>query len=90
MKLLFNLEITEGSRIKAVPSAYLHSLPREQQVTEVSEFLAWAEREARDNSDLTARAEAEIGIATAREFLQTLQVDTLRIYTGKRPEEQDD
>ncbi len=69
MKLLFNLEIIEGSRIKAVPSAYLHSLPREQQVTEVREFLAWAEREARDNSDLTARAEAEIGIATAREFL---------------------
>jgi len=69
MKLLFNLEVVAGNRIQARPSAYLNALPREQQVAAVSEFLAWAEREARENSDLTARAEAEIGIATAREFL---------------------
>jgi hypothetical protein len=81
MKLLFNLEVIEGKRIKAQPSTYLKSLPRSRQIAEVSEFLEWAQREARGNSDLTARAEAEIGIATAREFLDRLDQQT-HIITG--------
>jgi len=72
MKLLFNLDVIEGNRIKAQPSEYLRSLPRDRQVAEVTGFLRWAQAEARDNPDLTARAEAEIGIATAREFLERL------------------
>jgi hypothetical protein len=90
MKLLFNLEVVAGNRVRARPSDYLRSLSREDQVEAVTGFLQWAEKEATNNSNPQARAEAEIGIATAREFLQTLQADTLRIYTGKRPEEQDD
>ena len=90
MKLLFNLEVVAGNRVRARPSDYLRSLPPDKQFTEVSEFLHWAEREAVNNSNPQARAEAEIGIATAREFLQTLQADTPRIYTGKRPEEPHD
>jgi len=82
MKLLFNLEVIEGNRIKASPSDHLKSLPVAQQVTAVTEFLGWAENEARTNEDLQARAEAEIGIATAREFLQKLEHGTVRIYTG--------
>jgi hypothetical protein len=70
VKLLFNLEVVEGNRIKAQPSDYLKSLPVEQQLGEVREFLQWAETEARENPDQTARAEAEIGIATATEFLE--------------------
>jgi hypothetical protein len=73
MKLLFNLEVIDGNRIRAQPSDYLKSLPREQQINAVSEFLEWAQREARENRDLQARAEAEIGIATAREFLDGLE-----------------
>ena len=82
MKLLFNLDVIEGNRVKARPSDYLKSLPVDQQVTAVTEFLNWAENEARNNEDLQARAEAEIGVATAREFLQKLEHDTQRIYTG--------
>ena len=82
MKLLFNLEVIEGNRIKANPSDYLKSLPVDQQITAVTEFLGWAENEARTNEDLQARAEAEIGIATAREFLQKLEHGTVPIYTG--------
>jgi hypothetical protein len=82
MKLLFNLEVIEGNRIKANPSDYLKSLPVDQQITAVTEFLGWAENEARTNEDLQARAEAEIGIATAREFLQKLEQGAARIYTG--------
>jgi hypothetical protein len=89
MKLLFNLEVVAGNRVRARPSDYLRSLPRGEQVTAVTEFLHWAENEAANNSDPQARAEAEIGIATAREFLQTLQ-DMPRIYTGKRSEKTDD
>jgi hypothetical protein len=86
MKLLFNLEVVAGNRVRARPSDYLH----DEQVAAVSEFLQWAENEAANNSNPQARAEAEIGIATAREFLQTLQADTPRIYTGKRSEEPND
>jgi hypothetical protein len=83
MKLLFNLEVVAGNRVRARPSDYLRSLPHAEQLAAVREFLQWAEREAANNSSPQARAEAEIGIATAREFLQTLQADTPRIYTGK-------
>jgi hypothetical protein len=90
MKLLFNLDVVGGNRVRARPSEYLRSLPHDEQVKAVSEFLQWAESEAANNSNPQARAEAEIGIATAREFLQTLQTDTPRIYTGKQPEEPHD
>ncbi len=90
MKLLFNLEVTAGNRIRARPSDYLKSLPHDEQAAAVSEFLQWAESEAANNSSPQARAEAEIGIATAREFLQTLQADSTRIYTGKQAEEPHD
>ena len=79
MKLLFNLQVIEGNRIKATPSDYLQSLSAEEQYAAVSEFLDWARTEARDNPDPQARAEAEIGIATAQEFLDKSQP---RIYTG--------
>jgi hypothetical protein len=90
MKLLFNLEVTEGNRIRARASDYLRSLPPAGQIAAVTEFLQWAEREAANNSNPQARAEAEIGIATAREFLQTLQADKPRIVTGKQVEESHD
>jgi hypothetical protein len=90
MKLLFNLEVVEGKRIRARPSDYLQSLPPADQATAVSEFLQWAEHEAANGSSPQARAEAEIGVATAREFLQRLQVDTPHIYTGKQAEEPHD
>ncbi|MDH3980762.1 MAG: hypothetical protein OEU91_09670 [Gammaproteobacteria bacterium] len=82
MKLLFNLEVVEGNRIKARPSDYLKSLPAGQQIAEVREFLHWAETEARENPDLTGRAEAEIGIATAREFLEKHGQQPASIITG--------
>lgn len=82
MKLLFNLDVVEGNRIKARPSDYLKSLPAEQQLSEVREFLQWAETEARENPDLTGRAEAEIGIATAREFLEKHGQQPSSIFTG--------
>ena len=85
MKLLFNLDVIEGNRVRARPSEYLQSLPVEQQLQAVSEFLQWAEQEAQSNPDLQARAEAEIGIATAREYLDRLQQDSPRIYTGADP-----
>jgi len=90
MKLLFNLDVVDGSRVRARPSDYLRSLPRDAQVEAVTEFLRWAEKAAAEDSDPQARAEAEIGIATAREFLQTLQADTPRIYTGKQAEDPHD
>ena len=55
-------------------------------MTEVEEFLQWAENAAKNDPDQQARAEAEIGIATAKEFLDKLQNGTARIYTGNRPE----
>jgi hypothetical protein len=82
MKLLFNLEVVEGNRVKARPSDYLKLLPVNEQITSVTEFLHWAEKEAHDNEDLQARAEAEIGVATATEFLQKLEQGAARIYTG--------
>jgi hypothetical protein len=82
MKLLFNLEVLEGNRVRARPSDYLLSLPRDRQIEEVSEFLRWAEQEAANGTDPQARAEAEIGVATARQFLAKLDQDTPRIYTG--------
>jgi hypothetical protein len=81
VKLLFNLEVLEGKRIKARPSDYLKSLPAEQQLSEVREFLQWAETEARENNDPAARAEAEIGVATASEFLDK-QTQPSAIITG--------
>jgi len=86
MKLLFNLEVIEGNRVKARPSDYLKSLPAEQQITAVEEFLQWAENAAKNDPDQQARAEAEIGIATAKEFLDKLQNGAARIYTGDRHE----
>jgi hypothetical protein len=82
MKLLFNLEVLEGNRVRARPSDYLLSLPRDRQIEEVAEFLHWAEQEADNGTDPQARAEAEIGVATARQFLAKLDQDTPRIYTG--------
>ena len=86
MKLLFNLEVIEGNRVKARPSDYLKSLPAEQQITAAEEFLQWAENAAKNDPDQQARAEAEIGIATAKEFLDKLQKGAARIYTGNRHE----
>ena len=86
MKLLFNLEVIEGNRVKARPSDYLKSLSAEQQITAVEEFLQWAENAAKNDPDQQARAEAEIGIATAKEFLDKLQNGAARIYTGDRHE----
>lgn len=85
MKLLFNLDVVDGNRIKARPSDYLQSLPREQQLAEVRAFLQWAENEARENPDLSARAEAEIGIATAREFLDRHAQQAATIITDSSP-----
>ena len=82
MKLLFNLDVIDGNRVKARPSDYLRSLPVDQQITAVTEFLDWAENEVRNSENPQARAEAEIGVATAREFLQKLQAAPPRIYTG--------
>lgn len=79
MKLLFDLDIIEGNRLRARPSAYLQSLTPDEQHAAVTEFLHWAEAEVRSSQDPQSRAEAEIGIATAREFLDKLQP---RIYTG--------
>ena len=82
MKLLFNLDVIKGNRIKARPSDYLRSLPQERQLAEVTEFLRWAENEARSNQDPKTRAEAEIGVVTAREFLEKLGQAESVIYTG--------
>jgi hypothetical protein len=82
MKLLFNLDVLEGKRVKARPSDYLQSLPRERQIEEVTEFLHWAEDEAGNNTDPQVRAEAQIGAATAREFLAKLEQAGPLIYTG--------
>ncbi len=90
MKLLFNLDVIEDNRIRATPSDYLMSLPLNEQITAVTEFLRWAEQEARDNKDLQARAEAEIGVATATEYLEKLQQGKTRIYTGTDNGEQHD
>ena len=87
MKLLFNLEIIEGNRIRARPSDYLNSLTADEQRAAVTEFLEWARVEARENPDPGARAEAEIGIATAQEFLEKSQP---RIYTGRDGNTADD
>jgi hypothetical protein len=84
MKLLFNLEVIEGKRIKASPSDYLKSFPRDQQITAVREFLDWAENEVASSEDPQARVEAGIGVATATEFLQKLEAGTTHIYTGSR------
>jgi hypothetical protein len=82
MKLLFNLDVVEGNRVRARPSAHLQSLPVDEQIAAVTEFLHWAEQEVRNNQDPQARAEAEIGVATATEFLNKLEHAGARIYTG--------
>ena len=92
MKLLFNLEVIAGNRVRARPSDYLKSLPINEQITAVTEFLHWAEQETRDNQDSQARAEAEIGIATATEYLEKLEQGAARIYTGadnRKPHDQE-
>jgi hypothetical protein len=81
MKLLFNLDVIEGNRVTARPSDYLQSLPLDRQIEAVTEFLHWAESEAASGKDLKARAEAEIGIATAREYLARLEQPV--IFTGE-------
>ena len=81
MKLLFNLDVLEGNRVRARPSDYLKSLPPEQQIAAVREFLQWAENVAKNDPDEQARAEAEIGVATAKEFLEK-QNNAAHIYTG--------
>ena len=90
MKLLFNLEVIEGNRVKARPSDHLKSLPVNEQITAVTEFLNWAENEVKNSEDPQARAEAEIGVATATEFLQKLQSGAARIYTGRTDRNNDD
>lgn len=90
MKLLFNLEVIEGSRVRARPSAYLTALDRQEQLAAVREFLSWAEREATENADPQARAEAEIGIATARQYLDKLEPEQSRIITDSRAGEKHD
>jgi hypothetical protein len=92
MKLLFNLDVIEGNRVRARPSDHLKSLPVNEQITAVTEFLHWAEQEARDNKDSQARAEAAIGVATASEYLEKLEQGTARIYTGpdnRKPHDQE-
>lgn len=90
MKLLFNLEVIEGNRIRARPSDYLNALSPPEQLAAVREFLAWAEQEATGNTDPRARAEAEIGIATARQFLERLEGQQARIITDPRGRENHD
>lgn len=46
MKLLFNLEVVEGNRVKARPSDYLKSLAVNEQITAVTEFLQKLEQGA--------------------------------------------
>ncbi|MDH3901123.1 MAG: hypothetical protein OEU51_08780 [Gammaproteobacteria bacterium] len=87
MKLLFNLDVIEGNRVTARPSDYLQSLPLERQIAEVAEFLRWAESEAASGKDLKARAEAEIGIATAREYLAKLEQPTIFTDNNDRKRE---
>jgi len=82
MKLLFNLDVFKGYKAKARHSDYLKSLPAEQQIAAVAEFLQWAENAAQNDPDEQARAEAGIGIATAREFPDRKQNAAARIYTG--------
>ncbi len=82
MKLLFNLDVVEGNRVRARPSDYLKSLPVSEQITAVTEFLHWAEQEQRDSKNAKARAEAGIGVATATEYLEKLEQGAARIYTG--------
>lgn len=92
MKLLFNLDVITGNRVRARPSEHLKSLAVNEQITAVTEFLHWAEQEARDNQDSRARAEAEIGIATASEYLEKLKQGTAHIYTGpdnRKPHDQE-
>jgi len=90
MKLLFNLDVVEGNRVRARPSEYLQSLSASEQLAAVTEFLHWAEQEARDNQDPQARAEAEIGIATATEYLNKLEHAGVQIYTGSNNRPQDE
>jgi hypothetical protein len=87
VKLLFNLDVIEGNRVTARPSDYLQSLPRERQIAEVTEFLRWAESEASGAKDLKARAEAEIGIATAREYLAGLEQPVINTRDTDRERE---
>jgi len=82
MKLPLNLEVTEGDHIRARPSAYRTSLPADQQITAVTKLLSWMENEVRNCTEPQAPAEAEIGAATAREFLQWPEEAAPRIYTG--------
>ncbi|MGA7802306.1 MAG: hypothetical protein WCC36_16025 [Gammaproteobacteria bacterium] len=73
MNLLFNLEVLEGRRVRARPSDYLRSLSRDAQLREVEEFLQWARELLDRSSDPRERAEAEIGVSTAQQFLRNIQ-----------------
>jgi len=84
VKLLFNLEVIEGNRIRARPSDYLVTLDVQQQVAAVTVFLAWAGHEAASSTDPTARAEAGIGIATAKESLDKLERQRSKLITDPR------
>jgi len=90
MKLRFNLDVTEDRHVTARPSDYLKSLPVDQQISAVTEFLNRAENEVRINTDPQARAETGIGVATAREFLQKLEKSAPRIYTGSNSRREDE
>ena len=81
MKLLFNLDVIEGNRIKARPLEHRKSLPADPQIAALEEFLQWTGNAARNDPHPQARAEAGFGSATAREFHDALQ-NTTRIYTG--------
>ena len=82
MKLLFNLDVVEGNKLEARPGDYLKALPAKQQITEVEAFLQWAEDAAKNDPNPQARAEAEIGVVTTKEFLDAMQNAAARIYTG--------
>ena len=86
MKLLFNLDVIDGNRVKARPSDYLKSLPVDQQITAVTEFLDWAESEVRNSENPQARAEAEIGVATAREFTKAASGCAAHLHGRQRQE----
>jgi hypothetical protein len=68
MKLLCNLVVTEDNPASARPSDCLESLPHDQQITAVTEFLNRAGNGVRNNQDPQARAEAGIGVVTATGF----------------------
>ena len=90
MKLLLDLDVVAGNRLRARPGDYLRSLPHAGQVAVVSEFLHLADKTRAEAVDPQARAEAGIGIATAREFLQKLPAAAPQIYAGRQKKDPHD